>query len=173
MSFAGAHSQMDTTRYQNRPGRNLKFNKFAFGSLWLPYLLRKHWFTSSVSNFCRWVADVPQRETSPAARNEEKRLFSQAIPWSTYPKNPRLRTCIEKLATLMLGWTGFCIESWFNTEVATKNLLFNIFYIQAHCWLLCVRRHLDLPRKDVRFLTNLRLNWSTQTVHLITCSKAA
>ena len=34
-------------------------------------------FTSSVWNFCRWVADVPPRETSPAARSEEKRLFSQ------------------------------------------------------------------------------------------------
>ena len=29
-------------------------------------------------NFCRWVADVPPRETFPAAKSEEKRLFSQA-----------------------------------------------------------------------------------------------
>ena len=35
-------------------------------------------FTSSVWNFCRWVADVPPRETSPAAKSEEKRMFSQA-----------------------------------------------------------------------------------------------
>ena len=28
--------------------------------------------------FCRWVADVPLRETSPAAKSEEKRMFSQA-----------------------------------------------------------------------------------------------
>ena len=35
-------------------------------------------FTSSVWNFCRWVADVPPRETFPAAKSEEKRMFSQA-----------------------------------------------------------------------------------------------
>ena len=44
---------------------------------WLPDLLCKHWFTSSVWNFCRWVADVPSRETSPASMSEEKRMFSQ------------------------------------------------------------------------------------------------
>ena len=36
------------------------------------------WFASSVWNFCRWVADVPPRETSPATKSEEKRMFSQA-----------------------------------------------------------------------------------------------
>ena len=35
-------------------------------------------FTSSVLNLCRWVADVPPRETSPAAKCAEKRMFSQA-----------------------------------------------------------------------------------------------
>ena len=35
-------------------------------------------FTSSVWNFCRWVADVPPRETSPSTKSEEKRMFSQA-----------------------------------------------------------------------------------------------
>ena len=44
--------------------RNVKLNKFAFGTLSLPDLLCKHWFTSSVWNFCRWVADVPPREPS-------------------------------------------------------------------------------------------------------------
>ena len=34
--------------------------------------------TSSVWNFCRWDADVHPRETSPAERSVEKRLFSQA-----------------------------------------------------------------------------------------------
>ena len=33
-------------------------------------------FTSSVWNFCRWVADVHPCETSPAARSEGKRLFT-------------------------------------------------------------------------------------------------
>ena len=43
---------------------NVKLNKFAFGTPWLPDLLSKHWFTSSVWNFCRWITDVPPRETS-------------------------------------------------------------------------------------------------------------
>ena len=58
--------------------RNVKLNKFAFGTLWLPDLLCKHWFTLSVQNFCRWIADVPPRKTSPAGKSEEKRLLSQA-----------------------------------------------------------------------------------------------
>ena len=43
-------------------------------------LLTGFWtdFTSSVWNFCCWVADVPPCETSPAMKSEEKRMFSQA-----------------------------------------------------------------------------------------------
>ena len=40
-----------------------------FGTPWLPDLLCKHWFASLVWNFCRWVADVPPRETSPEAKS--------------------------------------------------------------------------------------------------------
>ena len=58
--------------------RNVKFNKCACGTPWLPDILCKHWFTSSIWNFWRWVVDVPQRETSPAVKSEEKQLFSQA-----------------------------------------------------------------------------------------------
>ena len=36
-------------------------------------------FMSSVWNFCRWVADIPLCETSPAAKREEKRMFLQAM----------------------------------------------------------------------------------------------
>ena len=58
--------------------RNLKLNKFTFGTPWRPDLLiSKHWFVSSVRNFCCWIVDVPPRETSPAAKSEEKRMFSQ------------------------------------------------------------------------------------------------
>ena len=58
-SFADEHNTLPkSTR------RNVKLNKFAFGTPWLPDLLCKHWFTSSAWNFCRWVADVPPRETS-------------------------------------------------------------------------------------------------------------
>ena len=48
--------------------RHIKLDKFIFGTPWLPDLLCKHWFVSSVWNFCRWVADVPPRETSLAAK---------------------------------------------------------------------------------------------------------
>ena len=58
--------------------RHVKLDKFVFGTLWLPDLLCKHWFASSVWNFCCWVADVPPRVTSTAAKSEEKRMFSQA-----------------------------------------------------------------------------------------------
>ena len=58
--------------------RHVKLDNFIFGTPWLPYLLCKHWFASSVWNFWRWVADVPPCETSPAAKNEEKRMFLQA-----------------------------------------------------------------------------------------------
>ena len=44
--------------------RNVELNKFAFGTPWLPNLLCKHWFTSSVWNFCRRAADVPPCEMS-------------------------------------------------------------------------------------------------------------
>ena len=51
---------------------------FSSGTNKKIYLFCKHWFTSSVCNFCHWDADVPPCETSRAARCEEKRLFSQA-----------------------------------------------------------------------------------------------
>ena len=52
-------------------------------------LLTRFWtyFTSSVWNFCRWVADVPPPETSLAAKSEEKRMFSQAKWPRTFPQD--------------------------------------------------------------------------------------
>ena len=58
--------------------RNLKLNKFTFGTPWLWELLNKHWFVSSVWNFCRWVTDLPPCEMSPAAKSEDKWMFLQA-----------------------------------------------------------------------------------------------
>ena len=66
--------------------RKVKLNKFAFGTIWLPDLLSKHWFTSSVWNFRRWVADIPPHKTSPVAKSKEKQLLSQA-------KTPRVGPC--------------------------------------------------------------------------------
>ena len=53
--------------------RNVKLNKFAFVTPWLPDLLCKHWFTSSVWNFCRWVADVPPRKPSPSGNDDSQK----------------------------------------------------------------------------------------------------
>ena len=59
-TFANEHNTLPkSTR------RNVKLNKFAFGTAWLPELSCKHWFKSSVWNLCRWVADVPPRENDP------------------------------------------------------------------------------------------------------------
>ena len=63
--------------------RHIKLDKFIFETPWLPDLLCKHWYASSVCNICRWVADVPPRKTSPAAKSEEKRMFLQAKIWKT------------------------------------------------------------------------------------------
>ena len=63
----------------NLTRRHAKLEKFIFGTPWLPDLLYKHWFASSVWNSCPWVTDVPPRETFPATKSEEKRMFSQAI----------------------------------------------------------------------------------------------
>ena len=69
---------MNTTLCQNwSTRRHVKLEKFLFETPWLPDLLCKRWFASSVWNFCRWVADFPPRETSPAAKSEEKLMFSQ------------------------------------------------------------------------------------------------
>ena len=65
-SFADEHNT-----FPKSTRRNVKLNKFALRTPWLPDLLCKNWFTSSVWNFCGWVADVPPRETSP---NGDKRL---------------------------------------------------------------------------------------------------
>ena len=37
-----------------------------------------HWLTSSIQNFCHWVADVTPRKTSLAAKNKEKQLYLHA-----------------------------------------------------------------------------------------------
>ena len=65
--------------------RHIKLGKFIFGAPWLLDLLCKHWFASSVWNFCCWVADIPPRETSLAVKSEEKRMFSQATNFFVWP----------------------------------------------------------------------------------------
>ena len=63
-------------------------------------------FTSSVWNFCRWVAEIIPRETSSAAKSEEKRLFSQAMSslnWFFWWVQVYLSLCLKKLFSFFLG----------------------------------------------------------------------
>ena len=132
--------------------RNVKLNKFAFGTPWLPDLFFKHWFTSSVWNFCRRVADVPPRETSPKAKSEEKRMFSQA----TYVCSQS--SCCKEFGLLFniqqnqgfwyLWWRKFSylisnrmwshtefefdlksqVRVWFQTQIARHEIQFLFYY---------------------------------------------
>ena len=60
-SFADEHNT-----FPKSTRRNVKFMKIEQICIWNPMTtgLSKHWFTSSVWNFCRSVADVPPREKS-------------------------------------------------------------------------------------------------------------
>ena len=88
--------------------RHLELDKFVFGTPWLPDVLCKHWFASSVWNFCSWVADVPPRETSPAAKSEEKRMFSQASVLHADRKVDVNQTCQQSVFSTI----GACMRIW-------------------------------------------------------------
>ena len=79
--FLSRSSQMNTTFYQNRPEETEN---------WANLHLEPYNPITSLWNFCRWVADVPPRETFPAARSEEKWLFSQASHSSNHCSEFRL-----------------------------------------------------------------------------------
>ena len=62
--------------------------------------------TSSVYNFCRWVAEIIPCETSSAAKSEEKRLFSQAMSslnWFFWWVQICLSSCLQGLFSFFLG----------------------------------------------------------------------
>ena len=60
------------------PHRSLRKHPFLLALRQRGRFARRNWIASSVWNFCRWVADVPPRETSLAAKSEEKRMLLQA-----------------------------------------------------------------------------------------------
>ena len=59
------------------PHRGLREHPFLLALRRWGRFARRNWIAPSVWNFCRWVSDVPPRETSPAAKSEEKRMFSR------------------------------------------------------------------------------------------------
>ena len=79
LSFVGARWQMNTTLHRNPPKDKQNWTKLYLEPHdYRIYYVSLHWFASSVWNFCHRVADIPPRETSPLAKSEEKRMFSQA-----------------------------------------------------------------------------------------------
>ena len=49
-----------------------KIGQICIWNPWLPNLLCKHWFASSVWNFCCWVADVRLRAKRPQGRRARR-----------------------------------------------------------------------------------------------------
>ena len=82
-------------------------------------------FTSSVWNFCGWVEGVSARETSPAARSEGKRLFSQAAPkmpvHSSLSRHQMCEKCVIVQDTE--GW-GLELFRRSNSKTITKFMIF-------------------------------------------------
>ena len=129
--------------------RHIKLDKFIFGTPWLLDLLCKHWFASSVWNFCRWVADVPPRETSSATKSEEKRMFSQAsVSRNTnFPKlqnssraildTYRVPSSVNKLFSFPLyHHESILLFIYFFLQISSLILLLFYFYV---IWLLLTR----------------------------------
>ena len=106
-----------------------KLNKFECGTSWPPDILRKHWFTASVWNFCRWVADVSPRETSPGAKSEEKRLFSET----------RTTVTLMIYATFLYndywGWNHLFLIENPNDSGPLKEQLTERIRIEMTCWM--------------------------------------
>ena len=71
-------------------------------------------FTPSVWNFCRWNAEVPPRETSPAARSEEKWLFGR-LPFVSEMVYNRAHTVLKSpwnLEEVLEKSLNFCASTW-------------------------------------------------------------
>ena len=51
----------------------------SLSTIWSPFVVAPN--QKACKFFTCWVADVPPRETSSAAKSEEKRMFSQATYW--------------------------------------------------------------------------------------------
>ena len=121
--FAGAPGQMNSTLQQNRPEDTQNWTNLYLEPhyCWIYYVninLRHQY-----GNFCRWVADVPPRDTSPAVKREEKQMFSQATTNMIKKKTP----CVQ-IQTL----TSLCKNS-------TRNK-YGIFY--RPCFKSCIKRSL-------------------------------
>ena len=129
MSFVGAHSQMNTTLFQNRPVETQNRKKIAFGTPSLPDLLtRKHWFTSSVRNFCRWVADVHPRETTLSG---EERGETSAV----HRLHLSLRMSIRNFLPWLYSTSSNQVIFAKKIDCQSAQMLFTFFICSSELWL--------------------------------------
>ena len=106
-SFADEHNTLvKSTR------RNVKLNKFGWGTPSLPDILCKHWFTS----LSRWVADVPSRETSREAKSWRNGCFRGL----SISQNFALRLKIEFFYRLVSSLKVKNIEYWHTVKATGK-----------------------------------------------------
>ena len=83
------------------------------------------YFTSSVWNFCGWVADVPPRETSLAAKSVEKRMFSKAtILKGHFGLGTHLKT---SSLDFPFSWLVFVLG--FNNKLYNLFFRFHVFHV--------------------------------------------
>ena len=102
--------------------------------------------SSSVWNFCHWVADVPPRETSPAARSEEKRLF-----WQARRSHADCRIARGNLVMMQSSTTMIKILTIFNHSV----------FVQSHC-LGKLRRNLRVFLRSNVWWVDIHLTFLTR-----------
>ena len=119
--------------------RHAKLDKFIFGTPWLPDVSCKHWYVSSVWNFCLWVAEVPSRKTSPAAKREEKQMFSQVNPiplnFFTPTGEPWITTMLLKSTDKLCPWLDKFNLAYYLLPV-NGLLLMSFLIMQVMVWVL-------------------------------------
>ena len=112
---------MNTTLHQNRPEDSQNWTNLYLE----PHGYRIRYvnidFASSVWNLCRWVADVPPPETSPAAKSEEKRMFSQAREKGVFHKIPAfpVMSLTKILETFIRSFSSSFNRKYFQTVACT------------------------------------------------------
>ena len=119
-------------------------------------------FRSSVWNFCRWVAEIIPRETSSAAKSEEKWLFSQAMSslnWFFWWVQISLSSCLQGLFSFFLGIntdsdnknnnssrTFPNFDRWsLNNFVFTLHFIFSSAFWYRRKYFLFMRLHIFFP----------------------------
>ena len=139
-----------TSTFPKSTIRPVKLDKFIVGTPWLLDLLCKHWFVSSVWKFCRWVADdQAPRQTSPAAKSEEKRMFSQASFTAIAPKSSQKITMVSVL--------------WWNCLISSSKPHRNINFSTGKDLKEWLRRRIDLKHRYPREIPSFSNCFLNQT----------